>query len=136
MEKVKRLNAAQKGQEDLFRTDVEKIKAENAILEISTHSLFELSVANNLKPSYIALGPIFQTICRDMIFKPQGYENIRLRKSILGKTPLVAIGGIQGDRYLQSIDHGADYVAIQSDIKLDIDPSDKVESYIQLNQRV
>jgi thiamine monophosphate synthase len=49
-------------------------------------------------PDYIALGPVYPTILKQMKWAPQGLERLREWKHRIGKLPLVAIGGLNLDR--------------------------------------
>ncbi|HEU4620829.1 MAG TPA: bifunctional hydroxymethylpyrimidine kinase/phosphomethylpyrimidine kinase [Burkholderiaceae bacterium] len=84
------------GQEDLLALGEEARRAivESGIaLGISTHSLWELCRARSLSPRYIACGPVWPTLTKDMPWRPQGLENLRWWRHMAG-TPVVAIGGI------------------------------------------
>jgi len=106
------------GQEDLAACvadgGLEKIRSSGLALGISTHSYSELSAALGVRPSYISLGPIFQTSSKDVKFDPQGLETIRQwRKLIAPDVPLVAIGGISNDKIAKEVrEAGADCVAV------------------------
>src|SRR5215475_5042574 len=83
------------GQEDLADADLSEIRKARLTLGISTHDDEELATALAVQPDYIALGPIFQTTLKSMRFAPQGIPKITEWKRRVGKTPLVAIGGIK-----------------------------------------
>ena len=106
------------GQEDLAscvaESGLEKIRTAGLALGISTHSYSELSVALGVRPSYISLGPIFQTSSKDVKFDPQGLETIRQWRSLISPDiPLVAIGGISNDEIARAVRvAGADCVAV------------------------
>ena len=82
------------GQEDLLDADLEAIAKEGLRLGVSTHSYWELARALTVNPSYIALGPIYETDSKLMPWQPQGLGKIVEWLQIIGETPLVAIGGI------------------------------------------
>jgi hydroxymethylpyrimidine kinase / phosphomethylpyrimidine kinase / thiamine-phosphate diphosphorylase len=87
------------GQEDLHDANLIEIEQAGLRLGISTHSYWELSRALAVNPSYIALGPVFETTSKQMPFAPQGIERVKLWTKLLGeKYPLVAIGGIDQER--------------------------------------
>ena len=84
------------GQEDLNalnQESLEAIRSAGLRLGISTHNYFEAARALALRPSYIALGPIFPTTCKSMRFSPQGWRRLREWSSMC-LTPVVAIGGL------------------------------------------
>lgn len=87
------------GQEDLHDANL-KILAEAGLrLGISTHSYWELARALAVNPSYIALGPIYETTSKQMPFSPQGIERLQQWVNLLkGHYPVVAIGGITLER--------------------------------------
>ena len=58
------------GQEDLDDADVPAIKKAGIQLGISTHSEEELERAMSFDPDYIALGPIYHTILKEMPWQP------------------------------------------------------------------
>ncbi len=90
------------GQEDLVKLsddDLQSIADAKCRLGVSTHSFFEVARAHQLKPSYIALGPIFATTSKVMPWIPQGVEAVKMWVHLLGDAyPLVAIGGINAER--------------------------------------
>lgn len=87
------------GQEDLHDANLAAIADAGLRLGVSTHSWWELARALAVNPSYIALGPIFETDSKRMPFSPQGVERLREWVRLLdGHYPLVAIGGIDLQR--------------------------------------
>jgi hydroxymethylpyrimidine kinase/phosphomethylpyrimidine kinase/thiamine-phosphate diphosphorylase len=81
------------GQSDLHNCNIEALLAAKLRLGISTHSYTELARAHALKPSYIALGPIYPTQSKIMPFAPQGLTTLRQWRALVA-CQLVAIGGI------------------------------------------
>jgi hydroxymethylpyrimidine kinase/phosphomethylpyrimidine kinase/thiamine-phosphate diphosphorylase len=64
-------------------------------LGISTHSYWELARALAVNPSYIPLGPIFETTSKTIPLAPQGVQRVEQWSRLLGDAySLVAIGGI------------------------------------------
>lgn len=87
------------GQEDLRTADIDAIRAAGLRLGVSTHSYFEIAAAHAVRPSYIALGPIYATTSKVMPFAPQGTAQLRKWVALLGERyTLTAIGGIDGKR--------------------------------------
>lgn len=109
------------GQEDLMNADLSAIREAGLRLGISTHSLSELAVAKAVQPSYIALGPIFQTTTKPMTFAPQGYEGLSLWRKLVD-TELVAIGGITLQNVNSILAHGADSTAVVGAVLRASDP--------------
>lgn len=87
------------GQEDLDTADLDAIALAGLRLGISTHSYYEIARAHTVKPSYIALGPIYETDSKPMNFGPQGLEQLSEWVMLLEQGyPLTAIGGINTER--------------------------------------
>jgi len=84
------------GQEDILEADIDAIYEENIRLGISTHTTEEIDIALDIEPSYVAIGPIFETNSKKMVYNPVGIEDLkRWSKSV--DYPIVAIGGINLD---------------------------------------
>lgn len=112
------------GQEDVEIADLQAIADSGCRLGLSTHSYTEVAIAHAIKPSYLALGPIFETSSKIMPWIPQGVEAVENWIKLLGNEyPLVAIGGINHQRastlketgvgsvaMISSITHADDYV--------------------------
>jgi len=64
------------GQEDLQATDLEAIHAAGLRLGVSTHDDQEIEVAQQVQPSYIALGHVFPTQTKQMPSSPHGLIQI------------------------------------------------------------
>ncbi|MBY0532003.1 MAG: thiamine phosphate synthase [Xanthobacteraceae bacterium] len=120
------------GQEDLETANVSTIKKSGLTLGISTHDHEELEIALRHKPDYIALGPIFETTLKKMCFAPQGYARITEWKRLIGKIPLVAIGGIKLEHAKDIFAAGADSIAVVSDVTQNRDPERRVRDWLAL----
>jgi len=81
------------GQEDIQEANVEAIFDAGIRLGISTHTTDEIKIALNIEPSYVAIGPIFETNSKKMVYNPVGIEDLK-RWSKNVDYPVVAIGGI------------------------------------------
>lgn len=87
------------GQEDLDVADVAAIREAGLRLGVSNHSYYELARAHGLRPSYMALGPIFPTTTKVMKFADQGLAQLERWTSLLKPSyTLTAIGGIGRER--------------------------------------
>ena len=64
------------GQEDLQQADLKAIHQAGIRLGISTHGCYEFLLAQQLKPSYLAIGAIFSTRTKDMTGQIQGLDNL------------------------------------------------------------
>jgi thiamine-phosphate pyrophosphorylase len=100
------------GQGDLDTADVVAIRAHGVRLGISTHDHAELDRARALKPDYIALGPIYPTVLKQMPWAPQGLERIGEWRKLVDGIPLVAIGGLTVERVPAAFEAGADIAAV------------------------
>jgi thiamine-phosphate pyrophosphorylase len=120
------------GQEDLDDADVAAIRDAGLKLGVSTHDHAELERAMALKPDYVALGPVYPTILKKMKWHQQGLEKVTEWKSLIGDTPLVAIGGMSVERAKGGFDAGADIVAAVTDITLKDDPEARVREWLEV----
>jgi thiamine-phosphate pyrophosphorylase len=120
------------GQEDLADADVAAIRRAGLTLGLSTHDDAELDTALKHKPDYVALGPIFPTTLKAMRFGPQGIPRISEWKRRVGKTPLVAIGGIKLEQAADIFAAGADSIAVVSDVTQNPDPDARVRAWLKL----
>jgi thiamine-phosphate pyrophosphorylase len=123
------------GQEDLADANLDAIKRAGLKLGISTHTHAELEVALKAKPDYVALGPIYPTILKEMRFAPQGLERIGEWKRRIGTLPLVAIGGITLDRAPGVLAAGADSVAVVTDVLRNPDPEARARAFVDVTRR-
>ena len=85
--------------------------------------------------AYIALGPIYPTILKQMPWAPQGLERITAWKHRVGKIPLVAIGGFTPERAAGAFAAGADSVAVVTDITLNAQPEARTAEWLQITRR-
>jgi thiamine-phosphate pyrophosphorylase len=118
------------GQGDLDGADITAIRAKSIRIGISTHSHEELDRALAFDPDYIALGPVYPTTLKVMPWKPQGLERIGAWKRLIGKRPLVAIGGITLERAPGCLAAGADIVSAVSDITGNPHPEARARAWI------
>jgi thiamine-phosphate pyrophosphorylase len=123
------------GQEDLQAADLSRIRAAGLRLGLSTHDDVELETALAVKPDYIALGPIYPTILKQMKWAPQGLERIGEWKRRVATTPLVAIGGLNPGRLESVFAAGADSGAVVTDITLNADPEARTREWIEKTER-
>ncbi|AQT44508.1 thiamine-phosphate diphosphorylase [Bartonella apihabitans] len=123
------------GQEDLIDANVEKIKKAGLKLGVSTHDTSELNKALAVKPDYVALGPVYQTILKKMKWQPQGLEKVTRWKKLVGDLPLVAIGGLNPERAKAVLEAGADSAAVVTDIAMNENPEDRVKQWLEATQK-
>jgi thiamine-phosphate pyrophosphorylase len=118
------------GQSDLDTTDVAALRRANISLGISTHTDAELDRALSLQPDYVALGPIYPTILKEMPVAAQGLARITAWKQKVRPVPLVAIGGFTVDRASGAFAAGADTVAVATDVLLHPDPPARTREWL------
>ncbi|MGA2795694.1 MAG: thiamine phosphate synthase [Roseiarcus sp.] len=123
------------GQSDLDGADMKRIRAQGLRVGISTHDHAELDRALSFDPDYVALGPIYPTILKAMAFAPQGLTRIGEWKRLVGKRPLVAIGGISLERAPLCLAAGADSAAVVTDITLNADPEGRARAWLAATRR-
>jgi len=104
------------GQEDLASTDLGAIHRAGLRLGISTHCHYEVARALAHNPSYLACGPVYATTSKIMPWVPHQLAGLRYWSKVLGDYPLVAIGGINGERLAAVVATGADGIAMISAI--------------------
>lgn len=111
------------GQEDLDTADLAALRRAGIRLGISNHSEREIARAHALQPSYMALGPIFETTTKVMRFAPQGLERLQAWVRLLGgRYPLVAIGGIDEASVAPVLSTGVGNIAVVRAITASADP--------------
>lgn len=124
------------GQEDLTNCEIKTLSQSNIRLGVSTHSKAELDRALSLQNlglnlNYVALGPIYPTKLKKMDWAPQGLTKLASWKEIVGKLPLVAIGGFTPERAALALQAGADSVAVVTDISLHSNPSARAIEWLK-----
>ena len=118
------------GQEDMDRADFAALRRAGVRLGLSTHDEAELDRALSHGPEYVALGPVYETLLKKMKWAPQGLERVTRWKSMVGDTPLVAIGGLTPDRLPGVFAAGADSAAVVTDIQQAPDPEARTRQWI------
>ncbi len=121
------------GMEDLRTADLEKIRKAGLHLGVSTHGLFEVLKALQLKPSYIALGHIFPTQSKKMPSKPQGTDELAYTMRLLKPLHLstVAIGGIKLNNLDRVLATGVGSVALITGITKASDPDETCREWLE-----
>jgi thiamine-phosphate pyrophosphorylase len=120
------------GQGDLDTADLQALRKSHVRIGISTHDHAELERALTLQPDYIALGPIYPTVLKQMPWAPQGLERITEWKRRIGNLPLVAIGGLTVERVPGVFAAGADSAAVVTDIVRSADPDRRTREWIEI----
>lgn len=120
------------GQEDLADADLPAIRRAGLRLGLSTHDHAELDHALACAPDYVALGPVYPTILKQMAWEPQGLGRVTEWKRLIGPIPLVAIGGFTVERARGAFDAGADVVSAVTDITLNADPEARMREWLAI----
>jgi len=120
------------GQEDLQTTPLDKIHQAGMRLGISTHGYYEFLLAQQLKPSYLAIGAIYNTKTKNMTGQIQGVNNLMNILALRNHIPVVAIGGINQQRAPEVLATGVDSIAVVTAITESPDPEKAVEQFKEL----
>ena len=120
------------GQEDLDTADIEALRRAGMRLGLSTHTPAELARAHAVRPSYLAIGPIYPTTLKVMPYEPVGLERLKAWVPQAAPYPVVAIGGISLQRMPGVMACGVDGVAVVSAITLAADPQQAVRQGLAL----
>ena len=123
------------GQGDLDRADLGVIRTAGLRLGVSTHDAAELARALAARPDYVALGPIYPTVLKQMPWAPQGLERVTAWKARLGELPLVAIGGLTPERAQAVLAAGADSAAVVTDILRHPKPEARARAWLAATRR-
>lgn len=119
------------GQEDMAVADFAALRRAGVRYGLSTHDEAELERALELKPAYVALGPVYPTKLKKMKWAPQGLERVTRWKHRIGDMPLVAIGGLTPERAPAVLAAGADSVAVVTDVQTAADPAARCQTWLQ-----
>ncbi len=124
------------GQEDLVDADIKAIRRANLSLGVSTHDHAELEKGLAVDPDYVALGPVYPTQLKKMPWAPQGIAKLGEWKRLIGKRPLVAIGGLTLERAMLCLASGADSAAVVGDIVNHLDPIAQTMAWVAATRRM
>ncbi len=102
------------GQTDMPVEAARDLFGQTAIIGMSTHNLAQAQLATRLPVDYIAFGPIFGTLTKANADSTVGLSTLNEVRWIVGSLPLVAIGGIDFANARETLEVGADAVAIIS----------------------
>jgi thiamine-phosphate pyrophosphorylase len=122
------------GQEDLDSADITAIRRAGIRLGLSTHDAAELDRALSFAPDYIALGPVYPTILKQMKWAPQGVQRVSDWKHRVGAMKLVAIGGLTPERAPGVLAAGADSLCVVTDVLLNPEPAARVRTWLAVTQ--
>ncbi|MFC4654135.1 thiamine phosphate synthase [Rheinheimera marina] len=102
------------GQEDVDQANLQAIAHAGLRLGLSCHGLYKLLRAEQLQPSYLAIGAVFATQTKDMSGKLQGLDKLPLYRQLFRQRPLVAIGGITPQNAAAVLSTGIRHLALVS----------------------
>ena len=119
------------GQEDMATADFKALRAKGVRVGLSTHTPEELELALKHDPDYVALGPIWPTILKEMTYPAQGLERIGEWKKRIADIPLVAIGGLTPERAVLALRAGADSACVVTNILNNPDPEAQTRVWIE-----
>jgi hydroxymethylpyrimidine kinase/phosphomethylpyrimidine kinase/thiamine-phosphate diphosphorylase len=120
------------GQEDIDDANLQAISDSGLRLGLSSHCFYEVARAKTINPSYIAFGPVYKTETKDMPWVPQGPAGLSYWRKHLAGIPMVAIGGIHGERFACVKSTGVDAIAMITAITLSQNPVQTTQSYIDM----
>jgi thiamine-phosphate pyrophosphorylase len=103
------------GQDDSSPADVRRVLGPSVLIGVSTHGERQLLSAADGPADYVAIGPVFATLSKQVPDPVVGLEGVRAARAITAK-PLVAIGGIGRANCAAVMEAGADSVAVISDL--------------------
>lgn len=118
------------GQEDIDDADLHAISEAGLRLGLSSHCFYEVARAKTIQPSYIAFGPVYATQTKDMPWIPQGANGLAVWRKLIDGFPIVAIGGIHGERFEQVKQMGVDSIAMVSAITQADNPEQECSDYM------
>jgi thiamine-phosphate pyrophosphorylase len=124
------------GQTDLETADVTALRRANIKFGISTHDHAELDRALEFDPDYVALGPIYPTTLKVMPWAPQGLERVTEWKRLVGKRPLVAVGGLTVERLPGVFAAGADSAAVVGDVTRHVNPEARTREWFAASREL
>lgn len=122
------------GQTDLDGADIPALRRAGVRIGVSTHDEAELDRALAVAADYVALGPIYPTLLKQMEFAPQGLARIGVWKAAVGATPLIAIGGLIPERAIAALAAGADSACVVTDVLRNADPEARARDWIEATQ--
>jgi len=119
------------GQDDLPVELARKVVGAGNWVGYSTHSLEQISLADQTSADYIAYGPVFSTTSKGNPDPVVGIEGLRRARATTRK-PLVAIGGITLENVFEVLAAGADSVAVISDLLKAPDIGAHAKKYLEI----
>ncbi len=119
------------GQSDMPYEIARKLLGNEKIIGLSVETLEEIDEANKLDVDYIGISPIYATTTKTDTLKPFGLNGLS-QAMIRSKHPAVAIGGMNHKTAADVIKHGADGIAVVSDIVSAVSPKQSAEELLKI----
>jgi thiamine-phosphate pyrophosphorylase len=119
------------GQLDLDVEDARSLVGPDLFIGVSTHTLDQVTIADQTSADYIAFGPIFATPTKDRHDPVVGIAGLAVARAHTRK-PLVAIGGITLENAAEIYDAGADSLAVARDLSLADRPGARARAYLDI----
>jgi len=116
------------GQEDMEVADFAAIRAAGLRLGLSSHGYAEMLRADQLSPSYIAMGAVYPTTLKRMATAPQGPGRLGAYVRLMRDYPGVAIGGIDAGKFPEIKATGVGSLAVVRAITGGADPEQAAAS--------
>lgn len=104
------------GQEDLNSANLYAIQQAGLRLGVSTHTDWEIARARALKPSYIALGPIFKPLSKTLKYSPLGVDLLAQYVRRYPEHTFTCIGGITQKNASSVWNTGVQSIAVVTDL--------------------
>ncbi len=121
------------GQEDLDTADLDALRVAGLRLGVSSHTPLEMARAHAVQPSYVALGPVYETTLKAMRYDSLGLANLRAwTRRYQPRYPVVAIGGISLARAPAVWACGVDGVAVVSAVTQAAQPREAAQAFMNL----
>ena len=121
------------GQGDMAVADVRSVLKPHQIIGRSNHTVDESVESERMGADHVALGNVYPTETKASIRRraPTGTGVISTLKSAV-QTPVVAIGGINGDNIGPVVEAGADAICVASAVGLAPNPEDAARRLVEL----
>jgi len=122
------------GQGDLDTADIPAIRRAGIRIGTSTHDHAEVERALALDPDYVALGPVYPTLLKQMPWAPQGLGRVAEWKRLVGRRPLVGIGGLTVERAPEVLGAGADVLSVVTDVIRSPEPEARTAAWLEVTR--
>lgn len=121
------------GQDDLTPEQARAMLPDPPWIGLSTHNDAQLAEGSVSAATYLAVGPVFQTLTKarpDAVIGLEGVSRLSAAARRSGK-PVVAIGGITLANVADVLAAGADCIAVISDLLDPADPGGRAAAFVR-----